>query len=179
MGGHREDLQQLRALCTRGRRKPVPKEVRPLRHERDDWLSRRRSADAGKHYRALRTLTICLILGPHLGHLQQRRLLRSGAVELPLAHRGLRVAQVSALRLTNGTTHTFSANFHHLGAPKLWYGLAPSQRKLTYAKFGDLYRLYFDHCPQEPRHKRLFTLPAVFEKEGIEVTRIVQRPGMS
>ncbi|KAH7676100.1 hypothetical protein AAVH_41991, partial [Aphelenchoides avenae] len=70
-----------------------------------------------------------------------------------------------------------SANFHHLGAPKLWYGLAPSQRKLTYAKFGDLYRLYFDHCPQEPRHKRLFTLPAVFEKEGIEVTRIVQRPG--
>ncbi|KAH7716649.1 hypothetical protein AAVH_15932 [Aphelenchoides avenae] len=70
-----------------------------------------------------------------------------------------------------------SANFHHLGAPKIWFGIAPSQRKLAYETFRGLYPLYFDHCPQEPRHKRLFTLPSVLEKAGLNVVKTVQRAG--
>ncbi|KAH7680435.1 hypothetical protein AAVH_41190, partial [Aphelenchoides avenae] len=108
---------------------------------------------------------------------QQRRVLRLAAVDLQLAYRGLRVTQVNSQRQRQMNLHNFSANYHHLGAGKIWYGLAPSQRKLAYETFRKHYDLYFDHCPQEPRHKRLFTLPSLLESEGIEVVKTVQRPG--
>lgn len=71
-----------------------------------------------------------------------------------------------------------SINYHHAGAPKVWYAVAEGEdsRRFEHLMASNYHHAKKD-CPEYLRHKRSLVSPAVLKKAGIPYTRTVQYPG--
>ncbi|GIL44927.1 hypothetical protein Vafri_2378 [Volvox africanus] len=70
----------------------------------------------------------------------------------------------------------YSVNFLHWGAPKVWYGVAPSAKlkfeRMAQSLFPELHRA----CPAFVRHKDIMLSPACLKTYGVPCMRACQRP---
>ncbi|KCV70529.1 hypothetical protein H696_02875 [Fonticula alba] len=71
----------------------------------------------------------------------------------------------------------YSINYLHFGAPKHWYTVSSRDR----VAFEHILRSWFPaeaaSCREFMRHKTFLADPAVLERRGIKVSRVVQEPG--
>jgi jumonji domain-containing protein 2 len=71
-----------------------------------------------------------------------------------------------------------SINYHHAGAPKVWYAVAAGEDAQRMEQFCEgHYHQAKTGCPEYLRHKRCLISPAILKKSGIPFTRMVQYPG--
>lgn len=71
-----------------------------------------------------------------------------------------------------------SINYHHAGAPKVWYAVPAGEDS---QRFEHLMEANYQHsrreCPEYLRHKRSLMSPKILKKFGIPFTSTVQYPG--
>eukprot|EP00300_Choanocystis_sp_HF-7_P019006 c20205_g1_i3.p1 GENE.c20205_g1_i3~~c20205_g1_i3.p1 ORF type:complete len:217 (-),score=35.24 c20205_g1_i3:1393-2043(-) len=71
----------------------------------------------------------------------------------------------------------YSINFHHYGAPKIWYSI-PTQYTAQFEQLAkELFPLNAQECSAFLRHKTCVIAPHLIRARGIPVERTVQRPG--
>eukprot|EP00802_Teleaulax_amphioxeia_P007131 Tamp_07137.p1 GENE.Tamp_07137~~Tamp_07137.p1 ORF type:complete len:555 (+),score=69.93 Tamp_07137:323-1987(+) len=68
-------------------------------------------------------------------------------------------------------------NFHHMGEPKVWYGVPGASKQRFQAMCAQRFPGEEQLCPEFVRHKNLLVAPAIAKEHAIPVFRCVQRPG--
>ena len=71
----------------------------------------------------------------------------------------------------------YSINYVHYGQPKFWYGIDLSSTKDFEDYVHSHFREQVKACPEFIRHKTTLIHPDNLLKNGIKLTRAIQRPG--
>jgi hypothetical protein len=71
----------------------------------------------------------------------------------------------------------YSINYHHFGAPKLWYAVPTSKADNMETVMASLFPSLHKECSSFLRHKTSVVSPSILQSHGIPITRVIQYPG--